>query len=279
MKNELKENYTNEKFEDIKHIDENGVEFWYARELMIVLEYKQWRRFESVIEKAKIACENSGISSFEHFANVGKTIKMPKGAEKTIKDYELTRYACYLIAQNGDSRKKVIALAQTYFAVQTRKQEITEKEYSMLTEDEKRFYQRNLTKKGNYTLNQTAKKAGVKNFDKFHNAGYKGLYNGETADDIAKRKGLRYREDILDNMGSDELIANLFRISQTEQRLKRDNVDTEKKACDTHNKIGKIVRKAIKEAGGTMPEELTTPQKSLKQLEKEKNEQLKKFLK
>ena len=172
MKNELKENYTNEKFEDIKHIDENGVEFWYARELMIVLEYKQWRRFESVIEKAKIACENSGISSFEHFANVGKTIKMPKGAEKTIKDYELTRYACYLIAQNGDSRKKVIALAQTYFAVQTRKQEITEKEYSMLTEDEKRFYQRNLTRKGNYTLNQTAKKAGVKNFDKFHNAGY-----------------------------------------------------------------------------------------------------------
>ena len=215
---EKSENYTNETFEDIKHIDENGVEFWYARELMIILQYKQWRRFESVIEKAKISCENSGISSFEHFANVGKTIKMPKGAEKTITDYELTRYACYLIAQNGDSIKKVIALAQTYFAVQTRKQEITEKEYNMLTEDEKRFYQRNLTKKGNYSLNQTAKKAGVKNFDKFHNAGYKGLYNGETADDIAKRKGLRYREDILDNMGSRELIANLFRISQTEEK-------------------------------------------------------------
>ena len=144
---------------------------------------------------------------------------------------------------------QIIALGQTYFSVQTRRQELTEIEYSMLTEDEKGFYQRNLTKKGNYSLNQTAKKAGVKNFDKFHNAGYKGLYNGETADDIAKRKGLRYREDILDNMGSDELIANLFRISQTEQRLKRDKVDTEKKACDTHNKIGKIVRKAIKEAG------------------------------
>ena len=174
---------------------------------------------------------------------------MPKGAKKAIQDYELTRYACYLIAQNGDSRKKVIALAQTYFAVQTRKQEITEKEYSMLTEDEKRFYQRNLTRKGNYSLNKAAKNAGVKNFDKFHNAGYQGLYNGETADDIAKRKGLRYREDILDNMGSEELAANLFRITQTESRLKRDKVDTEKKACDTHNKIGKIVRKAIKQAG------------------------------
>ena len=262
-------------FEDIKHIDENGVEFWYARELMPILQYSNWQNFEKIINKAKMSCQNSDISVFEHFTDVNKTIKMPKGAEKTIVDYKLTRYACYLIAQNGDSRKKVIALAQTYFAVQTRKQEISEKEYSMLTEDEKRFYQRNLTRKGNYSLNQTAKKAGVKNFDKFHNAGYKGLYNGETADDIAKRKGLRYREDILDNMGSDELIANLFRISQTEQRLKRDNVDTEKKACDTHNKIGKIVRKAIKEAGGTMPEDLPTPKKSLKQLEKEKIKQLK----
>ena len=262
-------------FEDIKHIDENGVEFWYARELMKILEYNKWENFEKVINKAKDACKNSGISVFEHFPDVRKLSKRANNAEIEIKDYKLTRYACYLIAQNGDSRKKVIALAQTYFAVQTRKQEITEKEYSMLTEDEKRFYQRNLTRKGNYSLNQTAKKAGVKNFDKFHNAGYKGLYNGETADDIAKRKALRYRQDVLDNMGSDELIANLFRISQTEQRLKRDNVDTEKKACDTHNKIGKIVRKAIKEAGGTMPEDLPTPKKSLKQLEKEKIKQLK----
>ena len=239
----------NKSFEDIKHIDEDGIEFWYARELMPILQYSNWQNFEKIIHKAKISCKNSDISVFDHFTDVSKTIKMPKGAEKTILDYKLTRYACYLIAQNGDSRKKVIATAQTYFAVQTRKQEITEKEYSMLTEDEKRFYQRNLTRKGNYSLNQTAKKAGVKNFDKFHNAGYKGLYNGETADDIAKRKGLRYREDILDNMGSDELITNLFRISQTEQRLKKDNVDTEKEACKTHNKIGKIVRNAIKQAG------------------------------
>ena len=239
----------NKSFENIKHIDENGVEFWYARELMPILQYSNWQNFEKIIDKAKISCENSGISVFEHFIDVNKLSKRANNAEVEIKDYELTRYACYLIAQNGDSRKKVIALAQTYFAVQTRKQEITEKEYSMLTEDEKRFYQRNLTRKGNYSLNQTAKKAGVKNFDKFHNAGYKGLYNGETADDIAKRKGLRYREDILDNMGSEELAANLFRITQTESRLKRDKVDTERKACDTHNKIGQIVRKAIKEAG------------------------------
>ncbi len=267
---------TNKLFEDIKHVDENGVEFWYARELQIVLDYKEWRKFEGVIEKAKLACQNSDINVFEHFVDADKLSKRANNAEVRINDYKLSRYACYLIAQNGDSRKKVIALAQTYFAVQTRKQEINEKEYTMLTEDEKRFYQRDLTRKGNYSLNQTAKKAGVKNFDKFHNSGYKGLYNGETADDIAKRKGLRYREDILDNMGSDELIANLFRISQTEQKLKRDNVDTEKKACNTHNKIGKIVRKAIKEAGGTMPEELPTPQKSLKQLEKENNKSIKK---
>ena len=266
---------TNKSFEDIKHIDENGVEFWYARELMPILQYSNWQNFEKIIDKAKISCENSGISVFEHFIDVNKLSKRANNAEVEIKDYELTRYACYLIAQNGDSRKKVIALAQTYFAVQTRKQEITEKEYSMLTEDEKRFYQRNLTRKGNYSLNQTAKKAGVKNFDKFHNAGYKGLYNGETANDIAKRKGLRYREDILDNMGSDELIANLFRISQTEQKLKKDNIQTEKEANKTHFNIGKNIREVIAKNGGTMPEDLPTPKKSLKQLEKENKKILK----
>ena len=272
---EIRDDYNNRTFEDIKHIDENGVEFWYARELMNILQYANWQNFEKIIEKAKISCQNSDISMFEHFTDVNKTIKMPKGAEKTIVDYKLTRYACYLIAQNGDSRKKVIALAQTYFAIQTRKQEISEKEYSSLTEDEKRFYQRDLTRKGNYSLNQTAKKSGVKNFDKFHNAGYKGLYNGETADDIAKRKGLRYREDILDNMGSDELIANLFRISQTEQKLRKDNVKSEKEANETHYEVGKKVRKAIADIGGTMPEDLPTPKKSLKQLEKESSKSIK----
>ena len=222
-----------------------------------------------------IACQNSEISIEVCFTDISKPIISGKGKQELIEDYKLTRYACYLIAQNGDSRKKVIALAQTYFAVQTRKQEITEKEYSMLTEEEKRFYQRNLTRKGNYSLNQTAKKAGVKNFDRFHNSGYKGLYNGETADDIAKRKGLRYREDILDNMGSDELIANLFRISQTEQKLRKDNIQNEKEANKAHYEVGSKIRKTIKELGGTMPEDLPTPKKSLKQLEKEKNKKLK----
>ncbi len=271
---ERNKNYNNQNFENIKHIDKNGIEFWFARELQFVLDYKEWRKFENVIKKAIDACENSSISAFEHFVGTDKTIQMPKGATKSIKDYKLTRYACYLIAQNGDPRKEVIALAQTYFAIQTRKQEISEKEYSSLTEDEKRFYQRNLTRKGNYSLNQAAKNAGVKNFDKFHNSGYKGLYNGETADDIAKRKRLRYREDILDNMGSEELAANLFRITQTESKLKRDKISTEKEANKTHYNIGKNIREVIAKNGGTMPEDLPTPKKSLKQLERENKKSL-----
>ncbi len=255
-------------FEEIKNVRGDGSEFWYARELSKVLQYVQWRNFAKVIDKAKIACENSGRNTNHDFAEVSKIVEA--GAlQKKVDDYELSRYACYLIVQNGDPKKEVIAHAQTYFAIQTRKQELSEKEYSTLTEDEKRIYNRNLTRKGNYSLNQAAKNAGVKNFDKFHNSGYKGLYNGETADDIAKRKGLRYREDILDNMGSDELIVNLFRISQTEQSLKRDNVKTENKANTTHYNIGKNIREVIDKNGGTMPEDLPTPKKSLKELEKE----------
>ena len=272
---EKNKNYSNQTFEDIKHIDENGIEYWYARELQLVLDYKEWRKFEGVVQRAIKACKNSDINDLDHFVGADKMVQIGSGAERMQKDYKLTRYACYLIAQNGDPRKEVIALAQTYFAIQTRKQEIGEKEYSLLTEDEKRFYQRDLTRKGNYSLNQTAKKAGVKNFDRFHNSGYKGLYNGETADDIAKRKGLRYREDILDNMGSEELAANLFRITQTESRLKKDNICSEKEANKTHYNIGKNIREVIAKNGGTMPEDLPTPKKSLKQLEKENKKTLK----
>ena len=272
--NQIKK-YSEISFEDIKHIDEYGNEYWLARELQQVLEYKKWQKFINVIENAKLACEQSKFMIDEHFTQVGKTSKMPNGGVKNILEYKLSRYACYLIVQNSDPRKEVVALGQTYFAIQTRKQELTEKEYVNLTEDEKRFYQRNLTKKGNYSLNQTAKKCGVKNFDQFHNAGYKGLYNGETADDIAKRKGLRYREDILDNMGSDELIANLFRISQTEQKLKRDNIQGDEKAKETHYEVGQEVRNTINRLGGVMPEDLPTPKKSLKELEKEKRTQIK----
>ena len=265
--NELKE-YTERLFEDIKHIDKNGSEFWYARELQMTLGYKRWDKFCNVIEEATIACKQSDYVVLDHFSQVGKMVQIGSGAKRSQIDYKLSRYACYLIAQNGDSRKKVIALAQTYFAIQTRRQELSEKEYSSLSEDEKRLYQRNLTRKGNYSLNIAAKNAGVKNFDRFHNSGYKGLYNGETANDIAKRKGLRYREDILDNMGSDELIANLFRISQTEQKLKKDNVRLEKTANETHYEVGKKIRKTIEELGGTMPEDLRTPDQSLKEIER-----------
>ena len=205
----------NNVFESIKHIDKDGNEYWYARELMSVLDYKKWQKFNNVINLAIIACKMSNYVVNDHFTQVGKMVNIGSNTLREVKDYKLSRYACYLIAQNGDSRKKVIAMAQTYFAIQTRRQEL---EYSNLSEDEKRIYQRDLTKKGNYSLNQVARVVGVKNFDKFHNYGYKGLYNGETANDIAKRKGLRYREDILDNMGSTELAANLFRITQTDEK-------------------------------------------------------------
>ena len=269
--NNIKE-YNNTTFEDIKHTSENGEEFWYARELMNALEYKKWQKFQNVLYNAKIACEKSGSVVDDHFTQVGKMVDIGSKTKRKINDYKLSRYACYLIVQNSNPNKEAVALGQTYFAIQTRRQELSEKEYSELTEDEKRFYQRSLTKKGNYSLNKAAKKAGVKNFDKFHNSGYRGLYNGETANDIAKRKGLRYREDILDNMGSDELIANLFRISQTEQKLRRENVSGESDANKVHYNMGSDIRKFIKNQGGTMPEDMPTPKKSLKELEKERQE-------
>ena len=271
--NEIKE-YTEKVFEDIKHIDDEGNEYWYARELMPLLEYSKWENFNNVIKKAVIAYRNSNKDDSYWLPEVRKPIITGRGKEEFIIDYKLARYICYLIVQNANPKKKMVALGQTYFAIQTRKQELTEKEYSELTEDEKRFYQRDLTRKGNYSLNIAARNAGVKNFDKFHNSGYKGLYNGETANDIAKRKKLRYREDILDNMGSDELIANLFRISQTEQKLRNESISLENEANETHYKVGKEIRNTIKKLGGTMPENLPTPNKSLKELERD-NKKLK----
>ena len=257
-------------FDNIKHIDEDDNEYWSARELQKVLEYTEYRKFLPVIKKAIDACIKSNQKITDHFVHMSGMINIAKSAKRKVNDYKLSRYACYLIAQNADSRKEVVALAQTYFAIQTRRQEILESAYNKLSEDEKRLYIRSLTKLGNYELNQAALKAGVKNFDKFHNAGYKGLYNGETANDIAKRKNLCYREDILDNMGSEELADNLFRIVQTESKIKNEKINGQINANKAHYEVGKNVRDVIKKNGGTMPEELPTPKKSLKQINNNK---------
>ena len=226
-----------------------------------------------VIEKAQIACGLSGNDINSNFGVYTKIV--PTGVStKTIIDYRLSRYACYLIVQNANPKLKSVALGQTYFAVQTRRQEILD-DYEKLPEESKRIRKRSVIRAGNRELNRNAVRVGVKHLDKFHNAGYRGLYNGETADDIAKRKGLRYREDILDNMSSSELIANEFRIDQTNQKLIREGITGEKEACDVHYFVGKKVRETIAELGGTMPEELPTPNKSLKEIPKEDLKQVK----
>lgn len=267
-------NYNEMTFEKIKHIDEFGNEYWYARELMPFLEYSKWENFHKVLKRAMIACKTSNHAVSDCFPEVRKPIISGKGRESFAIDYKLNRYACYLIVQNADPKKESVALGQTYFAIQTRKQEITELEYSRLSEDEKRLYSRILVNNKNKYLFQTAKQSGVENFGKFNNYGYKGLYNGETAKDIANRKNIKENADILDYIGSEELGANLFRITQTEAKLKKDNIDNENDACLTHYKVGKTVRKAIKELGGTMPENLPTPEKSTKELEKEELEKI-----
>ena len=264
-------------FEAIKKIREDGTEYWYARELSGILQYKKCENFSKVIDRAKLACNNSGFIIAEHFPEVRKTIKMPKTAQKGIIDYELSRYACYLIVQNGDPRKEVIALGQTYFAIQTRRQEVADY-FNQLDEDNKRLVIRGDIKQWNQMLLEAAHNAGVitnEEYANFQNAGYMGLYGGLTVQDIHERKNLKENEKILDFMGSTELIANLFRISQTEEKLKKDNIYGCSKATSTHYEVGYKVRKAIKDIGGTMPEDLPVPQKSIKEIEKEQLKKLK----
>ena len=264
------------RFEDIKNVRPDGTEYWNARELALVLDYVQWRNFDKVIKRAMIACENSGHDSKYDFAEVSKIVEAG-ATKKKIVDYELTRYACYLIVQNGDPRKEVIALGQTYFAIQTYRQELAD-HFNQLDEDSRRLVVRGDIKQWNQLLAETAYSAGVitnEEFAIFQNAGYIGLYGGLDVEDIHKRKGLEIGQKILDYMGSTELIANLFRISQTEEKLRKDNVKDAETATAVHGEVGRKVRKAIKDIGGTMPEDLPTPEKSIAQIEKEQMARLK----
>ncbi len=264
-------------FDDIRHIDENGNEFWYARELQPVLHYAKWENFHKVIKTAMIACKISKQSVEEQFPEVRKLFVVNNGAKRYQIDYKLTRYACYLIVMNGDPRKEVIALGQTYFAVKTRSQELAEL-FDRLSEDEKRLFIRGDIRQKNMLLAEAAHKAGIitqKEYATFQDAGYRGLYGGMTGRDIAEHKGLSEGEEILDYMGGTELAANLFRITQTEEKMRREKTDTPEKANAAHYEVGTIVREAIARAGGTMPEELPTPEKSIKQLESEQRKEIK----
>jgi len=256
-------------FERIKHTDENGAESWFARDLQEVLQYTQWRNFQKVIDRATLACKNSGFEVAEHFAEVSKTIKMPKTAEKLVVDYQLTRYACYLIVQNGDPRKEIIALGQTYFAIQTRRAEVADA-FNQLDENNRRLVVRGNIKQWNQLLAQAAHNAGVlteEDFAVFQNAGYMGLYGGLTVADIHARKNLKEKEKILDFMGSTELIANLFKISQSAE------------ANNIHYDVAEKIRNAMIEMGTTLPENLPTPEKSIQIIEREEIRKLRNSVK
>lgn len=263
--------YSEQTFESIKHINEYGEEYWLARELQPVLEYAQWRRFADAIERAKLACKNSGYEVDDHFADVGKMVDIGSGAEREIDDVMLSRYACYLIVMNGDPRKEIIAVGQTYFAVKARQQELIDN-YEELTEDQKRLAIRNEMIAHNKSLAEAAQMAGVvdpQDYAIFQNKGYQGLYGGLGAKEIHARKGLKKSQKILDHMGSTELAANLFRATQTDEKLRRENIQGKQEAYDTHYEVGKKVRQTIMELGGTMPEDLPTPKKSIAQIERE----------
>ena len=263
--------YSETIFESIKHINDDGQEFWYARELQAVLEYNEWRNFNNVIDKAKIACKESKIETFDHFVDVNKMVDIGSNTTREIEDFMLSRYACYLIVMNGDPRKEVIALGQTYFAVKTRQQEIIEN-YEQLNEEQKRLAIRNEMIEHNKALAEAANNAGIiesKDFAIFQNYGYQGLYGGMGAKEIHAKKALKKSQKILDHMGSTELATNLFRATQTEEKLRRDNIQGKNQANNTHYEVVSTVRKTIKELGGTMPEDLPTPEKSIKKIETE----------
>ena len=270
------EKYNYNTFENIKHLDNDNVEFWYARELQIALEYKEWRNFEKVIEKAKVSCKNSNIPVISQFVDINKSRDLGLG-QIMIKDYKLSRYACYLIVQNADPRKEVVALGQTYFAVKTRQQELSEN-FENLSEEEKRLSIRGELKNHNKSLAEAAMLSGVetsKDYAIFQNKGYQGLYGGLGQKENHFKKGLKKSQKILDFMGSTELAANLFRATQTDEKLRRDNIKNKALANQTHYNVGAKVRQTIKDLGGTMPEDLPTPEKSIQKLENEKKKRLK----
>ncbi len=264
-------------FDRIRRVDPDGNEFWSARELMQVLEYTDWRNFKGVLIKGQIACENSGYDPADHFVGASKMVTIGSDAKREVEDMHLSRYACYLIVQNADPAKEVIALGQTYFAVQTRRQELAdENRLPELTEDQRRLLLRQRIKSQNTDLASAAKSAGVitaNDFAIFQNHGYRGLYNGLTATDIHRRKGLKKSQHILDHMGTTELAANLFRSTQAEDKLRRDHVQGKDNANQVHYQAGVVVRKAIQELGGTMPEDLPTAD-SIKKLERAEKKRL-----
>lgn len=265
-------------FERIRHTRQ-GSEFWLARELSKVLEYAQYRNFESVIDRAIEACKNSRLTVSDHFAHMRKMVTLGSGATRAVEDWKLSRYACYLIVQNGDPAKSVIAQGQSYFAVQARRQELSdEKRFERLSEDERRLMLRNELNHHNKALSAAARAAGVGtslDYAIFQDHGYRGLYGGRKATDIHKIKGLKKSHKILDHMGSIELAANLFRATQTEEKLRRERVGTKTHANKMHHDVGQRVRATIRDLGGTMPEALPVPEKSIPQLEREKARRLK----